>query len=48
MCLFESLSGKKISVFEGHRKGVWTVQFSPTDQIIASGSADGYVDTIAV
>ena len=35
ICLYDIASGSKISVLEGHRKGVWTVKFSPTDQILA-------------
>jgi len=41
MCLYDGDSGNRISIFEGHRKGVWTCAFSPVDQILASGSADG-------
>ena len=27
----------------GHRRGLWAVQFSPVDQVIASASADGSI-----
>jgi U3 small nucleolar RNA-associated protein 13 len=29
--------------FRGHRRGIWHVQFSPTDQILATGSTDSTV-----
>ena len=41
MCLYDSENGNRVTIFEGHRKGVWTCSFSPVDQLIASGSADG-------
>jgi len=39
--LYRTKDGAKIGTLEGHKKGVWTCAFSPTDQIIATGSADG-------
>ena len=42
MCiLYRTKDGAKVGTFEGHKKGVWTCAFSPTDQIMATGSADG-------
>ena len=29
-----------VGTCKGHRRGVWTVKFSPTDRIVASGAAD--------
>ena len=43
MCVYEAESGNRVSVLEGHRKGVWSCAFSPVDQIIASGGADGEI-----
>ena len=31
---------KLLGTCKGHRRGVWTVKFSPTDRIVASGAAD--------
>ena len=39
--LYRAKDGAKIGAFEGHKKGVWTAEFSPTAQILATGSADG-------
>eukprot|EP00057_Strongylocentrotus_purpuratus_P013737 XP_011668211.1 PREDICTED: transducin beta-like protein 3 [Strongylocentrotus purpuratus] len=29
--------------FRGHKRGIWCVQFSPTDQALATSSADGSI-----
>ena len=29
-----------IGVLKGHRRGIWCVQFSPVDEILATASAD--------
>ena len=39
--LYRTKDGAKLGTFEGHKKGVWVCKFSPIDQVIATGSADG-------
>jgi len=39
--LYRAEDGAKIAEFEGHKKGIWSCAFSPVDQVIATGSADG-------
>lgn len=29
-----------LGIFTGHKRGVWSVKFSPTDQVLATGSGD--------
>ncbi|PSN41585.1 Transducin beta-like protein 3 [Blattella germanica] len=31
---------KMLGILRGHRRGIWNVQFSPVDQVLASSSAD--------
>ena len=40
---------KLLGVFRGHKRGVWDVQFSPVDQVVATASADAsiYIWSIA-
>ena len=41
--IWNSSDLKLLGVLRGHRRGLWAVQFSPADQILASGSTDGNI-----
>ena len=34
---------KLLGVFRGHKRGIWDVQFSPVDQVVATASADACI-----
>ncbi|KAG2455705.1 TBL3 protein, partial [Polypterus senegalus] len=41
--LWSSTDLSLLGVFRGHKRGIWCVQFSPMDQVLATSSADGSV-----
>jgi hypothetical protein len=38
--LWNTADGSLVGVFRGHRRGVWSVAFSPVDVVLATSSAD--------
>jgi WD40 repeat protein len=43
LILWDSMSGKKIRTFRGHKNGIWSATFSNDDKYVASGSADNRI-----
>jgi WD40 repeat protein len=41
--LWDAATGREVGVLRGHKRGVWCVQFSPVDQVLASCSGDATV-----
>lgn len=43
MQVWDSSDFRLLGVMRGHRRGLWAVQFSPADQVLASASTDGTI-----
>lgn len=41
--VWDSSSLALLGVLRGHRRGVWCVQFSPVDEVLATASADATI-----
>ena len=41
--IWDSSDLRLLGVLRGHRRGVWAVAFSPSDQVIATASTDATI-----